>query len=83
MLWWHCAYLEDAIISAAQGVKDAGTGAVPLKLKTLSVELGFTVQSSTSVGGQVQLLPVTLETEADWSQTAVHRVLVVFAAPEH
>lgn len=74
--------LEDAIISAAEGVSNAGQGKIPLKLSSLSAELGFTVKGDTSVDANVVISPVTVEFKGDLSKTAVQKIKVVFETPQ-
>jgi hypothetical protein len=70
--------LEDAIISAAQGVKDASSGPIPLKLTGLSVQLSFTVKGDTSAGATVEIMPITADFSGDLSKTAVQKLTVTF-----
>jgi hypothetical protein len=72
--------LEDAIVSAATGVKDAGKGPVPLTLTSLDVQLGFTVKSDANGDGKpvVSIIPVSLDFSGDLSKTAVQQLTVTF-----
>jgi hypothetical protein len=72
---------EDAIISAAQGVEAARKeGGVALELKSLSVELSFTVKNSNSAKGTIEIAPITLDLDADWSKTAIQKIQIVFSS---
>jgi Trypsin-co-occurring domain 2 len=73
--------LEDAIISAAQGVKNAGAGAIPLKFSSLDVQLGFTVKGDINGGANIVIVPITADFTGDLSKTAVQTLTVSFAAP--
>ena len=73
--------LEDLILNAAQGVKDAGVGKIPLKWTGLTVELGFTVKGDTSGGANVQIVPITAEFSGDLSKTAVQKLVITFKSP--
>lgn len=72
--------LEDAIISASQGVKAASSGPVPLNWTGLTVQLSFTVKGDTTGGVNVQIMPVTAEFSGDLSKTAVQKLTVTFGA---
>jgi len=72
---------EDAIVDAAQGAKNAGKGTIPLKLTSLSAELGFTVKGDTSGGANVEISPITAEFSGDLSKTAIQKVKVLFELP--
>ena len=73
--------LEDAIVSAAQGVKNASNGRIPLKLTSLDVQLGFTVKGDVNGGAGVTIVPITADFSGDISKTAVQTLTVSFAAP--
>jgi len=73
--------LEDAIFSAAQGVKNAGTGPSPLNFSSLDVQLSFTVKGDASGGAAIAIVPITLDFTGDLSKTAVQTLTVSFAAP--
>ena len=73
--------LQQAIVNAAQGVKNAGSGAIPLKFSSLDVQLGFTVKGDVNGGAAVTILPITLDFTGDLSKTAIQTLTVSFAAP--
>lgn len=73
--------LEDAIMSAAEGVKNAGKGDIPLKVNSLSVEIGFTISADNSADANVKISPITLEFKGDLSNKAVNKIGIVFAGP--
>ena len=73
--------LEDAIISAAQGVQDANVGAIPLRFSSLVVTLEFTVKSGGTAGATPVLGPVAVNVSGNVSKTAVHTVTVTFGTP--
>jgi Trypsin-co-occurring domain 2 len=73
--------LEDAIFSAAQGVKNAGSGAIPLKFTSLDIQLGFTVKGDLNGGANITIVPITADFTGDLSKTAVQTLTVSFAAP--
>ena len=64
--------LAEAIISAAQGVKDAENREPPLVLKTLQVDMSFVVMSSTSAGVGFTIVPITAEFSGELSRKALH-----------
>jgi hypothetical protein len=74
--------LESAIISAAEGVKNANTGPVPLKLDRLDVEISFTVKGSLGASGSsIEITPVTADFNGTLAKTVVQTLTVSFSAP--
>lgn len=73
--------LQDAIVNAAQGVKKAGTGPIPLAFSSLDVQLGFTVKGDVNGGAAIAIVPITVDFSGDLSKTAVQTLTVSFAAP--
>ena len=73
--------LEDAIISAAKGVKDANEG-IPLHFHSLSVSLNFTVKYDGSAGAKPTIEPVTIEASGSVTKSAVHALTVTFEEKE-
>jgi len=73
--------LQDAIVSAAQGVANAGAGPIPLKFSSLDIQLGFTVKGDVNGGAAIAILPITADFTGDLSKTAVQTLTVSFAAP--
>jgi len=74
--------LQDAIVNAAEGVKGAGEGSIPLKFSSLDVQLKFTVKGDATGGASIAIVPITLEFSGDLSKTAVQTLTVSFAAPK-
>lgn len=72
--------LQEAIVSAAIGVRNAGSGPVPLKFSTLDIQIGFTVKGDVNGGANVAIVPITLDFTGDLSKTAVQTLTVSFAA---
>jgi NTP-dependent ternary system trypsin peptidase co-occuring protein len=73
--------LQDAIVSAAQGVKNAGSGPIPLKFNSLDIQLGFTVKGDVNGGAAIAIVPITVDFTGDLSKTAVQTLTVSFAVP--
>ncbi len=71
--------LQDAIVNAAMGVKNAGSGSVPLNLSSLDVQLSFAVKGDVNGGANVTILPITLDFSGDLAHTAVQTLTVSFA----
>lgn len=74
--------LVQAIVSVAQGVRDAASTKPPLVLDTLKAEFGFVVQTSTSAGAKFEISPVSADLSGDLSKKAVHTMTVTFATPK-
>jgi hypothetical protein len=70
--------LEDAILSAARGVRDAGAGTVPLKVSEVTVSLNFSVKDSGNAGMKLELVPITPELSGSLSKTTVQNLAVTF-----
>ena len=71
--------LENAILSAAEGVQKARSEAVPLELASLEVQIGFTVKGDAGGGANVTLTPVTLGLAGDVANSSVQMITVIFA----
>jgi hypothetical protein len=72
--------LEDAIVSAAQGVQKANSPTIPLKWKSLDVQLGFTVKAEGTGGLNITIVPITADFSGDISKTAVQTLTVSFGS---
>jgi len=75
--------LEDAIISAVEGVNKASTtGTFPLNFSSLDVQLKFTVKSDASggVGNKITIIPITADFSGDLSKTSVQTLTISFAS---
>jgi hypothetical protein len=73
--------LEDAIVTTAEGVKNASTGPVPLKVSTLNIQIGFTVKGDVNGGAAITILPITADFSGDLSKTAIQTLTVSFEEP--
>jgi|GEM_PF-1790388 hypothetical protein len=73
--------LEDAIVTTAEGVKNASTGPVPLKVSNLDIQIGFTVKGDVNGGAAITILPITADFSGDLSKTAIQTLTVSFAEP--
>ncbi|MGF6859281.1 trypco2 family protein [Paraburkholderia sp. CI3] len=74
--------LEQAIVSAAQGVKDANKGGVPLRPSKLSVTLQFTVEGNANGDIGTKITPITADFKGDLTKTAIQKLTVNFAFPD-
>ncbi len=74
--------LAEAIVSAAQGVKDAENRKPPLVLKSLQVDMSFVVMSSTEAELGFTIVPITAGFSGDVSRKALHKLTVIFQDPE-
>lgn len=75
--------LEQAIVNAAKGVKDAGANPkVPLQLSALKVKIGFTVKNGGNGEAVPQILPITLDLKGNVSQTDVQTIEITYEAQE-
>ena len=74
--------LEQAIVSAAQGVKAASGSPIPLNLDSLTVTLEFTVKWDGSAGAKPEIGPVEVGASIDVSRIAVHTLTVTFEVPK-
>lgn len=70
--------LENAIISAVQGVKKAGVGQVHLGFSQLDVQIKFTVKATGKGGVNVLLSPVSPSATGTLSSTAVQTLTVSY-----
>jgi hypothetical protein len=70
--------LAQAIHLAKIGVAQAGKGDPPLAMKSVSIELKFTIAVAGSAGTKVQLLPVGLDVSGSLSRSRVHVVKLEF-----
>ncbi len=71
--------LAQAIHLAKIGVASAAKGDPPLPVKSVVIDLKFTVEVEGSAGAGVKLLPVGLEATAKISRERVHTVSLTFA----
>jgi hypothetical protein len=72
------AALESTIVSAVEGVQNAGTPELPLKFTGLQASISFAVKKGTSGGARIELLPISADFSGDLSTTAVQNIKVVF-----
>jgi len=66
--------LEDAIVEAAEGVKDALTGTPPLALQTFKASVSFVVSEDVSGGASFTIEPITLELKGNLKNKAIHKM---------
>ena len=72
--------LVDAIVSAAEGINDAGNGTVPLATSSVVLKISFTVKKNSSGGlSTPELAPVSADVTGDLSKTAVQTLTLTFA----
>ncbi len=71
--------LENAILSAAEGVQKARSDPVPLVLGSLDVRIGFTVKGDVNGGPNVILTPITLGLSGDVANSSIQTITVSFA----
>jgi len=72
------AGLEDAIVDAAEGVKDAVTGTPPLTLQTFKASVSFVVVDDASGGASFTIEPVTIELKGNLKNKAIHKIDLTF-----
>lgn len=70
--------LAQAIHLAKIGVAQAAKGDPPLAMKSVSIELKFTIAVEGSAGAKVQLLPVGLDASGSISRSRAHAVKLEF-----
>jgi hypothetical protein len=70
--------LADAIVEAAEGVRNAGSGTQPLNLDRLNVMVAFVVTLQGSGGATFDIQPVTLELSGNLKKKALHKVELRF-----
>jgi len=70
--------LEDAIVDAAEGVKDALTGTPPLALQTFKASVSFVVIEDASGGASFTIEPITLELKGNLKNKAIHKIDLTF-----
>jgi hypothetical protein len=70
--------LEEAIVDAAQGVKDALTGTPPLSLQTFKVAVSFVVIEDASGGASFTIAPVTVDLKGNLENKAIHKIDLTF-----
>jgi len=70
--------LEDAIVDAAEGVKDALTGTPPLALQTFKASVSFVVVEDASGGASFTIEPITVELKGDLKNKAIHKIDLTF-----
>jgi hypothetical protein len=70
--------LAQAIHLAKIGVAQAAKGDPPLTMKSVSIELKFTIAVAGSAGAKVQLLPVGLDASGSISRSRAHTVKLEF-----
>jgi len=72
--------LEDAIIAAAQGYKNAEATGLKLQLTGVSESLNFTVSRSSNAGVSLEITPVTVDLSGDLSNKAIQKIVIVFGS---
>jgi len=70
--------LEDAIVDAAEGVKDALTGTPPLALQAFKASVSFVVIEDASGGASFTIEPITLELKGNLKNKAIHKIDLTF-----
>ena len=70
--------LEDAIVDAAEGVKDALTGTPPLSLQTFKASVSFVVIDDASGGADFTIEPITIELKGNLKNKAIHKIDLTF-----
>lgn len=70
--------LEDAIVDAAEGVKDALTGTPPLSLQTFKASVSFVVIDDVSGGASFTIEPVTIDLKGNLKNKAIHKIDLTF-----
>jgi NTP-dependent ternary system trypsin peptidase co-occuring protein len=70
--------LEDAIVDAAEGVKDALTGTPPLSLQTFKASVSFVVIDDASGGADFTIEPITIELKGNLKNKAIHKIDLSF-----
>ena len=70
--------LADAIVEAAEGVRNAEAGTPPLSLDRLNVIVAFVVTVQGSAGATFEIQPVTLELSGNLKKKALHKVELRF-----
>jgi hypothetical protein len=70
--------LANAIVDAAQGVKDARSGDPPLLLDTFDLGLSFLVTEDASGGLEFKIEPVTFELKGNLKTKALHKIELSF-----
>ncbi|SAK66086.1 trypco2 family protein [Caballeronia ptereochthonis] len=74
--------LEETIVSAAKGVKDAEKSRVPLKPSALDLTLQFTVETNVNADVGPKITPITADFSGDVTKTAIQKLTVSFAYPK-
>ena len=70
--------LEDAIVDAAEGVRDALNGTPPLSLQTFKASVSFVVIEDASGGANFTIEPITIELKGSLKNKAVHKIDLSF-----
>ena len=71
--------LAKAIVAARAGAAHAGHGEPPLSVRTVKVDVRFSVAVDGSAGGGVRLVPAGLDLSGKISRESVHTVSLVFS----
>jgi len=74
--------LVEAIVSVADGVKNAPKRQPPLMLDALKAEFQFVIETNFKGGATFNILPVSAEVGGELSKKAVHKISVVFSIPK-
>ena len=73
--------LVQAIVSAAEGVNNAGEGEIPLNTSSVVVKISFTVKKDVNGGVSTpELSPITADSTGDLSKTAVQTLTLTFSS---
>jgi hypothetical protein len=70
--------LQATIISAAQGVQNAGTADYPLSFTGLTVSLAFAVQNDVNGGASITIAPINIDLSGKVSKSNTQTLKIVF-----
>jgi hypothetical protein len=70
--------LTDALVSAAQGVKNARNAQPPLELQEFKAVVSFVVTETDGVGAEFKIEPVSIELGSDIKTKALHKIELHF-----
>ena len=74
------AALESAIVSAVEGVQNAGSPGLPLAFTGLQVSISFVVKSNAGGGAKIEILPISADLSGEVSASSTQNIKVVFGA---
>jgi len=72
--------LESAIVSAVEGVQNAGSPRLPLAFTGLQVSISFVVKSNAGGGAKIEILPISADVSGEISDSSTQKIKVVFGA---